>query len=299
MAYKALIFGTDDLYEAFKSLYDAAAKRGTLEIVATIDDTNKPITADDLPDFDFAIISSHENFYSRLKKLEGLGFSRDKIIDGRVFRIPNLDFPRLIKEGVAYGSFTESKFKEMSCCIYPKILINGKTIISLGEKSYINYFVISGVGKISVGKYCAIARNIYFDFARTRDHNYMNVNVYALDRADWAVPKDYYLPAGDCKVNIGSDVWIGRRCIFKSMNPDKPLVIGDGAVIAADSVVVKNVPPIVGGNPAQVIKYRFPPEIIEALLRIKWWDWSLDKIHDNFKYFNDVEKFISLHDKQE
>jgi len=47
MAYKALIFGTDDLYEAFKSLYDAAAKRGTLEIVATIDDTNKPITADD------------------------------------------------------------------------------------------------------------------------------------------------------------------------------------------------------------------------------------------------------------
>ena len=298
MAYRALIFGTDDLYEAFKSLYNAAAKRGTLEIVATIDDISKLEGGDDLPDFDIAIISSHENFYSRLKKLEGLGFSRDKIIDGRVFRIPNLDFPRLLKEGVAYGSFSESKFKEMSCCIYSRILSNGKITISLGEKSYINYFVIAGVGKISVGKYCAIARNNYFDFAGTRDHNYNNVSIYALDRADWIAPKSYYLPAGDLKINIGSDVWIGRRCIFKSMNPDKPLVIGDGAVIAADSVVVKSIPPyaIVGGNPAKVIKYRFEPEIIEALLKIKWWDWSLDKIHDNFKYFNDVEKFISLHD---
>ena len=85
---------------------------------------------------------------------------------------------------------------------------------------------------------------------------------------------------------------------MKCTNPKKTLVIGDGAVIASDSVVVKDVPPyaIVGGNPAKVIKYRFPPHIIKALLRIKWWDWSLDKIHDNFKYFNDVEKFISLHD---
>ena len=98
---------------------------------------------------------------------------------------------------------------------------------------------------------------------------------------------------------IGNDVWIGRGCNLKCTNPTKPLVIGDGAVIASDSVVVKNVPPyaIVGGNPAQIIKYRFPPDVIEALLRIKWWDWSLDKIHDNFKYFNNIDKFISLHDR--
>lgn len=92
---------------------------------------------------------------------------------------------------------------------------------------------------------------------------------------------------------------MGRRCSLNCTNPNKPLIIGDGAVIASDSVVVKDVPPyaIVGGNSAQIIKYSSEPHIIEALLRIKWWDWSLDKIHDNFKYFNDVEKFISLHDK--
>ena len=86
---------------------------------------------------------------------------------------------------------------------------------------------------------------------------------------------------------------------MKCTNPNKPLVIGDGAVVASDSVVVKNVPPyaIVGGNPAKIIKFRFSEEVIESLLRIKWWDWSLDKIHDNFKYFNDIDKFISLHDK--
>ena len=104
---------------------------------------------------------------------------------------------------------------------------------------------------------------------------------------------------GGCKISIGSDVWIGRGCIFKCANPDKPLIIGDGAIVASDSVVVKNVPPYakVGGNPAKVIKYRFSEKIIESLLRIKWWEWDMDKIYENFKYFNDVEKFVELHDK--
>ena len=131
------------------------------------------------------------------------------------------------------------------------------------------------------------------------DHNYRNVNNYGFSHLDWQFPAEFYPPQGVCRILIGNDVWIGRGCFLKCTNPNKPLIIGDGAVIASDSVVVKNVPPyaIVGGNPAQIIKYRFPPEIIEALLRIKWWDWSLDKIHDNFKYFNDIEKFIALHDR--
>ena len=86
---------------------------------------------------------------------------------------------------------------------------------------------------------------------------------------------------------------------MQATNPEKPLVIGDGAIIASNSVVVKSVPPyaIVGGNPAQIIKYRFDEKIIEGLLRIKWWDWDIDKIHDNFQYFNQVEKLVELHDK--
>ena len=300
MAYKTLIFGTDDLYPKLKPLYDAEVERGNLEIVAVVDDINALGGGlEKFPDFDRAIISSHGNFYSRLKQLESMSIPRDKILDGRVFQVPNLNFPRLLVERIAHGSFEKNSFKDMSCCIYPRVHSNGKATVKLGAKSYFSYAVIAGGGEISVGKYCAIATKNYFDFDHTRDHNHQTVSSYALARADWAVPKEFYLPRGNSKILIGNDVWIGRRCIFKAVNPAKPLVIGDGAVVAMDSVVVKNVPPyaIVGGNPAQIIKYRFEPHVVEALLRIKWWDWSLDKIHDNFKYFNDIEKFISLHDK--
>ena len=54
------------------------------------------------------------------------------------------------------------------------------------------------------------------------------------------------------------------------------VTIGDGAVIANNSHVVKDIEPysIVGGNPAKLIKYRFTSYQIEKLLEIKWWDWD-------------------------
>jgi virginiamycin A acetyltransferase len=62
--------------------------------------------------------------------------------------------------------------------------------------------------------------------------------------------------------------------------------IGNGAVIAANSHVVKDVPDyaIVGGNPAKIIKYRFSETQIEKLLSIKWWEWSDEKINENLEY---------------
>lgn len=59
--------------------------------------------------------------------------------------------------------------------------------------------------------------------------------------------------------------------------------IGDGAIVAARSVVVRDVPAysVVGGNPAKRIKQRFPDEVINELLIIKWWDWPVEKITRN------------------
>lgn len=59
--------------------------------------------------------------------------------------------------------------------------------------------------------------------------------------------------------------------------------IGDGAIVAARSVVVSNVPAysVVGGNPAKVIKQRFPDEVVNELLAIKWWDWPVETITRN------------------
>jgi acetyltransferase-like isoleucine patch superfamily enzyme len=96
-----------------------------------------------------------------------------------------------------------------------------------------------------------------------------------------------------CKgdVIIGSDVWIGSHVTIMS-----GVKIGHGAVIAANSHIVKDVPPyaMVGGNPARVIKYRFTEAQIEKLLNIKWWDWDDEKINENLEYIlsPNIDTFI-------
>jgi len=75
-------------------------------------------------------------------------------------------------------------------------------------------------------------------------------------------------------------VWLGYR---STIMPG--VTIGDGAIVASNSTVVKDVEPytIVGGNPAKPIKKRFPEATIEKLLQIKWWDWEIEKITENIQ----------------
>ena len=80
-------------------------------------------------------------------------------------------------------------------------------------------------------------------------------------------------------VNIGSDVWIGSGVVIT-----RGIIIGDGAVVGANAVVTKDIPPyaIAVGTPAKIIKYRFVPEVIELMLKVKWWNWSTEKIQQHF-----------------
>ena len=306
MALRAVIFGTEKISKKFKPFYDAAVERGDFEIVEQIifdSKTNRFVyKAGQKFTFDIAIISSHQDLYVQTKLLEAQGVPREKIIDGRVFTVPNLDLPHFLKERVAYGVFEKNVFAAPYPMIYPQIYKTKDEAVnfSMGAKSYIRLrSKLAGTGDVSMGKFCLFATDIFFSLGQNRSHNYRNVGIFSSGLLDWKMPKEFLPPQGTCKILIGNDVWCGRNSTFKCSNPEKPLVIGDGAVIASDSVVVKSVPPyaIVGGNPAKIIKFRFSEDVIESLLRIKWWDWSLDKIHDNFKYFNDIEKFISLHDK--
>ncbi|MFA6087903.1 CatB-related O-acetyltransferase [Mucilaginibacter sp.] len=91
-------------------------------------------------------------------------------------------------------------------------------------------------------------------------------------------------------VLIGNDVWIGNNVIIMD-----GIKIGDGAIIASGSIVTKDIAPytIVGGVPAKFIKPRFDEQQAEKLLAIKWWDWSLEKIKTNGKFFENVEFFTS------
>ena len=243
-----------------------------------------------------------------MKQIESQGISRKNIIDGRIFQVPNLDFLRLLNEGIAYGLLENiKKFEDLTRTIYPRIYrIRNKGLYKINEsvlmfdsKSYVANALIDGTGFLSVKKFCSVSWDIVFNMGNNGDHNYKNVNNYGLTSLDWWAPDEFFSNADTCKIEIGNDVWIGRGANLKCANPARPLVIGDGAVIASDSVVVKNVPPyaIVGGNPAKIIKYRFSEDIIESLLKIQWWNWDIDKIYENFKYFNRVEEFVAMHDK--
>jgi len=99
---------------------------------------------------------------------------------------------------------------------------------------------------------------------------------------DWELSQKDITNAWDNKgdIVIGNDVWIGYEAV---MMPG--VQVGDGAIIAAKSVVVSDVSPytIVGGNPAKQIRQRFEDEVIRALLEVAWWNWDIQKITRNLE----------------
>lgn len=93
---------------------------------------------------------------------------------------------------------------------------------------------------------------------------------------------------------IGNDVWIGEKVIILD-----GINIGDGAIIAAGAVVVKDVAPysIVGGIPAKLIKYRFDEITISKLMKTKWWEKPEEWIEKNHNSFQDVNHLLEIIEK--
>lgn len=135
-----------------------------------------------------------------------------------------------------------------------------------------------------VGKFCAIS---YFCVIGATRHyiDRLSVSAFPYVKELGFVEESHRIVE---PVTIGNDVWIGCHSIIK---PN--VCIGDGAIIGANSVVTKNVPPyaIVAGVPAKIIKYRFSEDIITKLLSLKWWNLPYDFIRSNIDLW---QKEISL-----
>jgi virginiamycin A acetyltransferase len=136
--------------------------------------------------------------------------------------------------------------------------------------------------KLIIGKFCAIAQNVKF-IMNGANHKLTGLSSYpfSIFGNGWerVIPQIEDLPYKGDTV-IGNDVWIGYDSLIMP-----GVKIGDGAIIAARSVVTSDISPytIAGGNPAKPIKVRFSPEIIKTLLEIKWWDWEIEKITRNLE----------------
>ena len=144
--------------------------------------------------------------------------------------------------------------------------------------------------KLIIGNFCAIATGIRF-ITSSANHKLDGFSTFpfGIMGHGWEKKMNMSLLPNKGDTVIGNDVWFGYDSTVM------PAVkIGDGAIIAAKSVVVKDVPPysIVGGNPAKIIRMRFDDKIIADLLRIKWWYWSKEKITRNIENIisADIEK---------
>ena len=144
--------------------------------------------------------------------------------------------------------------------------------------SHINPIHLESGARLIVGAFCSIASNcvIYLggnhrsDWISTYPFGHINREIF--NKFDGSGH-----PKTNGDVVIGNDVCIGNNVTIMS-----GVTIGDGAVIAANSHVVKDVEPysMVGGNPARLIKYRFNWRVVEKLLKLKWWDFTDEKINE-------------------
>ena len=169
----------------------------------------------------------------------------------------------------------------------PKIIIGDYTYYDDPEDSEnfernVLYHYPFSQDKLIIGKFCALARGVKF-IMNGANHQVSGFSTYPFyifgNGWEKVTPQDDDLPfKGDTVV--GNDVWIGYE---STIMPG--VTIGHGAIVAARSVVVNDVPAysIVGGNPARIIKQRFTTETIQTLLEIAWWNWNIEKISANLE----------------
>ncbi len=169
--------------------------------------------------------------------------------------------------------------------------------------SYIGYASYIGanthISKLKIGKYCSIGSNVKCifgrhptkDFVSTHPTFFSTLNQVGFSYTEKQLFKEHddsFENENEYSITIGNDVWIGDGAALM-----EGVKIGDGAIIAANALVVKDVLPynIVGGVPAKTIKTRFSEEHIKFLLEIKWWNRDKNWMQQNAPLFVNIDKF--------
>jgi acetyltransferase-like isoleucine patch superfamily enzyme len=151
---------------------------------------------------------------------------------------------------------------------------------TIGAHTYVRYGSRIGSACGHIGRFCSIAPGVCIgdgdhplDWLSSHPFQWGERGWVTFDTFrshDWPVrtkPKR--------KTHIGNDVWIGTNAVITM-----GVRVGDGAVIGAGAIVTRDVPPyaIVGGVPARIIRFRFPPETIARLLKLRWWQYPVESL---------------------
>lgn len=200
-----------------------------------------------------------------------------KLLNANSSKISHLDLinhSARIENSVLNGTIKVGEF----AWIHQSILVGD---VEIGRYSTINgpnTDIFTGVHHVNIGSFCSIARSVSI---QEYNHNINFLSSYMIQEhifdEDWKTAITSKGP-----IIIGNDVWIGAQCVILSGSN-----IGDGSVIAANSVVNGTIPPyaIAAGSPAKIIGYRFNDEVINKLTEIKWWNWDIIRIKENKTLF--------------
>lgn len=195
----------------------------------------------------------------------------------RILRDKNYDFSKLLVSNMVD--------KNKHVVLYAPYSVNESTI---GDYTYVAQNSV--ISKTTIGKFCSIGPNLFCGWGihptnglstSPMFYSLLKQNGMTLSAVDKVKERK--------PIIIGNDVFIGANVTILD-----GVTIGDGAIIGAGAVVSKDIPPyaIAVGCPIEIKRYRFPSEQIDALQKIKWWNFDEEKLKDVEKYFFDVEKFI-------
>lgn len=148
--------------------------------------------------------------------------------------------------------------------------------------------------RIHIGAFCSIADDVSIFGGGEHQTGWVTTYPLRIALGEPDAGRDGH-PATKGPTVIGNDVWIGHGATILS-----GVCIGDGAVIGACAVVARDVAPyeVVVGNPARPVRMRFAPHQVEALQRIAWWTWPIDKVRAELAGLcgGTVDAFIVRHD---
>lgn len=204
----------------------------------------------------------------------------------------------------------EPKIKnEEKVSIMGEDIIRGRT--KRGRSSYgplCDHYLVE-----SVGAFCSFApgtdvvENHAIEYISTHPFLYyggVNDNVTGRTWEDVEGEPGYFegvCPKGNFyktrKIKIGNDVWLGENVLITNGSN-----IGNGVIAGAGAIITKDVPDyaVVMGVPAHIVRYRYTKAEIDALNRIAWWNWTDEKIRENYEdFYLDIKDFILKHDIME